>query len=176
MPNRINVSMTEEYRARIAAGVDLVAVDIVGLTVAQVSEFRNEARTKGIEVFVVKNSIARRVLSEVSEDNLDEVLAGPTALIYGGEGLPDVARLIDAYAKKVGKMAVRGGLYEKKVVAAVDVKKFKDIPDRPTLLSQTLASIISPMTGLLGAANSLLASPAALTEALVKKKRDAGES
>jgi len=181
MPNRIKLAMTEEYRRRLSDGSDLVAVDIVGLTVEEASEFRNEARSKGIEIFVVKNSIARRVLNELSDDDVkdedfNEVFAGPTALVYGGDGLPDVARLIHAYGRKVGKLAVRGGMFDKKVVDRDDVKKFKDIPDRETLLAQTIASIIAPMTGLLAAATSLLSAPAALTEALEKKKREAGEA
>lgn len=180
MANRINLAMTQEYTDRLSSGPDAVAVDIRGLTVEEVSEFRNEAREKGIQVFVIKNSVARRVLGELTEsadEQLAKVIAGPTALVYGAEeGLPELAKLVDTFAKKTKKLAVRGGFFERQLVEPEDVKKFKDIPDRQTLLSQTLATIIAPMTGVLAAANALLSAPAALTEALHKKKSEAGES
>jgi len=180
MPNRINLSMAKEYTDRLGSGPDVVAVDIRDLTVEEVSEFRNEARAKGVEVFVIKNSVALRVLTELTDsegEEIEAVIAGPTALVYGAaEGMPELAKLVDAFGKKTKKLAVRGGFFERQVVDSKDVKKFKDIPDRQTLLSQILATIIAPMTGSLAAVNSLLSAPAALTEALEKKKQEAGES
>lgn len=179
MPNRINVAMTQEYTERFGAAPDCVAVDYRSLSVAELSEFRKLAAEKGIEMFVIKNSLAQRVFAsgvEEGAEGLASVLVGQTALLSGGEGLPDIARLVDKYNKQTGKMAVRGGVFEKQVVAAADVLKFKDIPDRPTLLSQTLSAIISPMTGILGAVNSLLSAPASLTDAWIRKQEEGGES
>ena len=176
MPNRINSAMVDEYRQRFGDGPDCVAVDLDRLTVAEAEEFRNAARDKGIEVFVVKTSLARLALREaVPSDGLEQVLTGSTALLWGGEGMPQVARLIDDHGKKLGKLKVRGGVFEKDVITSDEVNRFKDIPDRPTLLAQTLSAIIAPMTGTLAAVNSLLSSPAALTDALIKKQEEQGE-
>lgn len=177
MANRVNLAMVEEYRSRIGEAPDLVAVDMTGLSVAEISEFRVQARAQQVDVFVVKTSLARLALKEaVVDDGLEQVLKGPTAVILGGESLPDLVRLVDGYSKKIGnKLAVRGGLFEKGVIPASDVLKFKDIPDRKTLLSQILATLIAPMTGTLAAVNTLLTAPAALADAL-EKKMGAGDS
>ena len=172
MPNQVKQAMVKEYQAMFGDAPDMVAVDINAMTVEEMQAFRNEARSQEITVFVVKTSLARLTLKDaVKENGLDQVISGPTAVIFGAEeGLPAIARLADAYGKKVGgKLAVRGGIFEKEVMTPEDVLKFKDIPDRHTLLGQILATMIAPLTGTLAAVNTLLAAPAALADALVQK-------
>jgi len=174
MANRINTAMVAEYRSRLGASPDFVAVDTQGLSVAQFTELRRLAREKGIHVLVVKISTACIALKDaVQSDSLGEVVAGPTALVYGGEGLPAVARLVGDYGRKTGKLSVRGGVYEKRILTPAQVDRFRSIPDRPTLLAQVLATVIAPLTGVPGLAQTLLASPAALADALAQKQEKA---
>ena len=171
MPSRINTAVVAEYQKRIGADADFVAVDTTGLSVAQMTELRKIARAKGIEVLVVKTSLACIALKDaVQADALKGVIAGQCALVWGGEGMPAVARLVADYGKKSGKLAVRGGVYEKQVLTPAQVNRFRDIPDRQTLLSQILATVIAPLTGVLGLAQNLLSSPAALADALARKQ------
>ena len=171
MPNRINTSMVTEYKKRLGEKADFVAVDTQGLTVAQFTELRKLARAKGISVFVVKTTLAVIALKDaVQADALKGVIAGQTALVYGGEGLPAVARLVGDYGKKTGKLAVRGGVFESQVLTPAQVGRFKDIPDRQTLLAQVLGTITAPLSGVLGLVQNLLSSPAALSDALARKQ------
>jgi large subunit ribosomal protein L10 len=171
MANRINTAIVLEYQKRLGGSPDFVAVDTTGLSVSQFTDLRKLARGKGVSVLVVKTSLACIALKDaVQPDALRSVVAGPTALIYGGEGLPVAARLVAEYAKKSGKLAVRGGLFERKVLSPADVEKFREIPDRPTLLAQILSAVIAPLTGVLGLTQSLLSSPAALADALARKQ------
>jgi large subunit ribosomal protein L10 len=169
--NRINTTMVAEYKRKLGEKPDFVAVDTVGLSVLQFTELRKLAREKGVQILVVKTTLACIALKDaVQGDGLAKVVAGPTALVYGGEGLPVVARLVADYAKKSGKLAVRGGLFESKVLSPSDVQKFKDVPDRRTLLAQTLATITAPLGNVLGLVQNLLSSPAALSDALARKQ------
>lgn len=174
MPSRINNAVVSEYKRRLGDAPDFVAVDTAGLTVAQFTELRRLAREKDVSVLVVKTSLACIALKDaVQSEALGGVLAGPTALIFGGEGLPVVARLVGDYARKSGKLAVRGGVFERQLISPEEVARFRDIPDRPTLLGQLLATIIAPLTGVLGATQNLLSAPAALADALARKKEEA---
>jgi large subunit ribosomal protein L10 len=175
MANRIKNAVIAEYQRRMGASPDFVAVDFNGLSVLQVTELRKLAKEKGISVLVVKSSLALVALKDaVQPDALRAVIAGPTALVYGGEGLPAVARLVHDFGKKSGKLAVRGGVYEKQVLTPAQVAKFRDIPDRRTLLSQVLATVIAPLTSVLSLTQNLLSSPAALTQALIAKQEKEG--
>ena len=171
MPSRINTAMVAEYQKKLGASPDFVAVDTQGLSVLQFTELRKLAREKGISLLVVKTSLACIALKDaVQPEALKGAIAGQTALVYGGEGLPAIARLVGDYAKKSGKLAVRGGVYEKQVLTPQQVGKFRDIPDRRTLLAQVLSAVTAPLTGVLSLTQSLLSSPAALADALAKKQ------
>jgi large subunit ribosomal protein L10 len=172
MANRISTAIVLEYQKRLGPSPDFVAVDTTGLTVLQFTDLRRLARAKGVTILVVKTSLACIALKDaVQPDALKGVVAGPTALIYGGaDGLPVAARLVADYAKKSGKLAVRGGLFEKKVLTPAEVDKFREIPDRRTLLAQILATVTAPLTGVLGLTQTLLSSPAALADALARKQ------
>jgi large subunit ribosomal protein L10 len=171
MPNRINKAIVSEYTDKFGEAPDMVAVDINGLTVAEFEELRNQARDKDIEVFVVRTALARLTLKEsLAENGVENVVTGPTAILMGGDGLPSVARLANDFGKKTGKLTVRGGIFDKAVIGIEDVDRFKDIPDRQTLLGQVLATIVAPLTGVVGVANALLRAPAALADALVEKQ------
>ncbi|MSR45891.1 MAG: 50S ribosomal protein L10 [Planctomycetes bacterium] len=171
MANRINAAVVKEYQKRLGASPDFVAVDTAGISVAQFTDLRRLARAKGVSVLVVKTSLVCVALKDaVQPDELRDVLAGASALIYGGEGLPAAVRLAADFGKKTGKLAVRGGVFESKVLKPAEVAKFKDIPDRKTLLAQVLSVIAAPLTGVLALTQSLLTSPAALADALARKQ------
>ena len=204
MPSRINTAMVAEYKKKLGESPDFVAVDTKGLSVLQFTELRKLAREKGVQVLVVKTSLAVIALKDPTAHEggadptahqggadptahqggangqpkeadkaaqaLAGALAGQVALVWGGDGLPTVARLIADYGKKTGKLAVRGGLFEKQVLTPAQVAKFRDIPDRRTLLSQILGTVTAPLTGVLGITQTLLSSPAALADALAKKQ------
>jgi large subunit ribosomal protein L10 len=175
MSNRIKTAVIGEYQKRLGATPDFVAVDFNGLSVLEISELRKQARDKGISLLVVKTSLALVALKDAAPvEALKGVIAGPTAIAYGGDGLPSVARLVYDFGKKTGKLAVRGGVFEKQVLSPNEVSKFKDIPDRMTLLSQVLATVIAPLSGVLSLTQSLLSSPAALAQALAKKQEKNG--
>lgn len=176
MANRINTAVVNEYKARLGANPDFIAVSTEGLTVAQFTDLRRKAREKGVAVLVVKTSLAVIALKDaVQAEALRSVLAGPTALVYAGptigvgEGMPIAARLVLEYTKKTGKLAIRGGLFEKQLLTAAEVEKFKDVPDRRTLLAQVLSVTTAPLTNVLGLTQGLLSSPAGLSAALAKK-------
>jgi large subunit ribosomal protein L10 len=95
MANRIKNAVIAEYQRRLGATPDFVAVDFNGLSVLQVTELRKLAKEKGIAVLVVKTSLALVALKDAAQaDALKGVVAGPTALVYGGDGLPAIAKLV----------------------------------------------------------------------------------
>jgi large subunit ribosomal protein L10 len=177
MPSRVNTMLVAEYQGRMGANPDFVAADTTGLSMAEFSELRRAAREKDVRILVVKTSLACLALKDAAQpEALAKVVAGPTALFFGGDGLPTVARVVSDFAKKSGKLAVRGGIFEKQSLTPADVARFRDIPDRPTLLSQILSAVVAPLTESLGLIQSLLSAPAALTDALARKKAAEGET
>src|SRR5947209_11697456 len=73
---------------------DLVALKVERVDARTDNRVRLDLRKKGIRLHVVKNSLARRVLSEMGL-NAEKIWAGPTTLAWGGSSLADLSRELD---------------------------------------------------------------------------------
>jgi len=64
----------------------IYVTDFTGLNVANITDLRRRLRAVGVEYVVVKNTLARRALSEkqLKDGGLESFLAGPTALVLAG--------------------------------------------------------------------------------------------
>ena len=54
--------LVAEYTAQFKESASLVVVDYRGLTVAEVTELRQQLRAEGVEFKVLKNNISRRAV------------------------------------------------------------------------------------------------------------------
>ena len=64
----------------------ILLADYRGINVADDTALRKTVREAGADYAVIKNNITRRALKECGIDSLDEVLAGPTAVIIPMRG------------------------------------------------------------------------------------------
>ena len=58
---------------------------------------------------MLKNSLARRVFSDMGMDGLSKYLEGPSAVAWGGEGIAELAKEISTQVKTLKKPADQGG-------------------------------------------------------------------
>ncbi|MFH0946414.1 MAG: 50S ribosomal protein L10 [Planctomycetota bacterium] len=169
MPNALNQKMLTEIEGFLKASEDCVVVDFTGMAVADAERMRTQLRGSDMQMRVLKTSLARIAARNLSFKGADELFTGSSAIVYGGESVAEVARSVKEYAKGKKAPKVRGGLLEKRAIGPNEVELLASLPPRKELLGQVLATLIAPMTGLLGAATSLLSAVPSLTRALVEK-------
>lgn len=99
-----------EIREKLEKAQSVVLIDYRGLTVAEVTELRNEFRKAGVEYQVLKNTLIRKAANEMGITGLDNVLEGPTAVAFGMEDPASAAKIISEFAKKTKKTEVKAGL------------------------------------------------------------------
>ena len=56
----------------------------------------------------MKNTLARRALEEVGVTEMEDVLSGPSTLIWGGEDIVSLSKEITKWAKELGKLEIKG--------------------------------------------------------------------
>src|SRR5437660_6327467 len=81
---------------------DLVMMKIVGLNAIADNQVRLGLRKKGIRLQMVKNSLARRVFSEMGI-NIKTGWEGSTTLAWGGTSVAALSKEIEALARKHDK-------------------------------------------------------------------------
>ena len=123
----------------------LVMAEYRGITVADMTELRSKARSQGVSLSVLKNTLARRAVSGSSFESVSDQMTGP--LIYGfSEDAVAAAKVVADFAKTNDKLVIRGGVYAGKVLDVNGVKELANIPTKEVLLSQLCGLLMSPVS------------------------------
>ncbi len=150
----------------------IVLTDYAGLTVEQMTKFRNECREKQVTCRVVKNRLAKIACSNVGFDVLSPALKGPIAMVVGSESQVDPAKLVVDFAKVNKAMDVVGGMVDGLYLDPDQVVSLSKIPGRDELYAKMMGSINSPLTGIAGTINGVTAALCRTIDAVAKQKAE----
>ena len=154
-----------DLTARLKATSTAVLADYRGMTVGQMRDLRTKLRGGGIEMVVVKNTLARRAAVAAGYEPLTVELVGPIAMLFAVDDVSAPARILNDYIRANRKMVIKGGLLEGQVIKADAVTELADLPSREVLLSQLAGALQSPLSALAGSLDSILSTFAATLEA-----------
>ncbi len=123
----------------------LVMAEYRGITVADMTALRSKARSNGVTLSVLKNTLARRAVAGSSFESAAEQMTGP--LIYSfSEDAVAAAKVVADFAKTNDKLVIRGGVYSGKALDVDGVKELASIPSKEVLLSQLCGLLMSPVS------------------------------
>jgi large subunit ribosomal protein L10 len=128
------------------------------MSVAQITELRAKARSQGVYVRVVKNTLARRAVEGTEFACLRESLKGPLILAFSREDPGAAARVFKDFAKGNDKLvtkavAIGGALY-----GPADLERLASLPTLDQARAMLLGVLQAPAAKLV----RTLAEPPAL--------------
>ena len=106
--------------------------------------FRRDLRKKSIRLRVLKNSLARRVFSDMGMEGLSKYLEGQSAVVWGGEGPSELAKEITTRFKALKKPQIKGGAVDGVIVGPEQVDDITKLPSREVLIGQVLSLVLGP--------------------------------
>jgi len=123
----------------------LVMAEYRGITVADMTKLRIAARSNGVELGVLKNTLARRAVAGSGFAVASDMMTGP--LIYGfSVDAVAAAKVVADFAKTNDKLVIRGGAFAGKALDVNGVKQLASIPSKEVLLAQLLGLMQSPIS------------------------------
>lgn len=135
----------DEVTALAAKAQTLVMAEYRGITVADMTKLRVDARSKGVTLSVLKNTLARRAVAGSSFEVAVDLMTGP--LIYGfSEDAVAAAKVVSDFAKTNEKLVIRSGVFAGKALDINGVKQLANIPSKEVLLAQLLGLMQSPIS------------------------------
>lgn len=138
-------AVIEEVSALAAKAQTLVMAEYRGITVADLTKLRITARSQGVSLSVLKNTLARRAVAGTGFEAGSDQMTGP--LIYGfSEDAVAAAKVVADFAKTNDKLVIRGGVYSGKALDVNGVKQLANIPSKEVLLAQLLGLMQSPIS------------------------------
>lgn len=151
---------------RFAGAANIYVTDFTGLRVKNMTELRRRLRRAGGEYVVVKNTLAARALQAASVGGLEDVLQGPTGLVFAGADPVAAAKILADFQKEFERPTVKAGLVEGRRVTPAEVKRLAALPPREQLLGQVAGAFQAPLAAFAGALNGLFYQMVGALEAL----------
>ncbi len=137
-------AVISDVAAQVARSQTLALAEYRGLTVENLNKLRVEARSKGVYLHVLKNTLARRAVAGSPFEVASDAMVGP--LIYGfSEDAVAAAKVLADFAKTNDKLIVKGGAFGGKALDAAGVSALASIPSREVLLTQLAGLLQSPI-------------------------------
>jgi len=176
MPNVVNRLVVQELTHEFKAAEGMVIVSWVALNAVENETLRDKLAEKGCKLTLVRNSLARLVLKQQGFELGKDVLAGNTAIAYGkAEAALHAAKMFTAAdVKKAGKVKIRAGVLEGRLLDANDATALADVPDRKTLEGMLVSCMIGPPRSLVSLVNQVPSSLVRVLQARAEQLEKAG--
>ncbi|MEE9452607.1 MAG: 50S ribosomal protein L10 [Gammaproteobacteria bacterium] len=129
----------------VAGAVSIVVAEYRGLTVAEMTQLRANARQQGVVLRVIRNTLARRALAETAYQCLAEALVGPVILAFSIEAPSAAARLLRDFAKEHEQLKVTALAVDGQLVAVKDLAQIASLPNREEALVKLMLVMKAPI-------------------------------
>ena len=156
MQRKEKEQVVAELAERLRSSQTLILADYRGLSVSELDEVRTKLLEHGARFHVVKNTLTKLAADEAGFETLKELLDGPTAIAFVGDGdMVSVAKTLSETARKTKVLELKGGILEGTPMDADQVSELAKLPPADVLRGQVLGAIVGPLTEIV----SLFAAP-----------------
>ncbi|MBN1908568.1 MAG: 50S ribosomal protein L10 [Pirellulales bacterium] len=155
MSKYVKSLLTDHLRNRLSGVDDALLVDVVGLNANANNRLRGVLEAKGIELVVIRNSLAARATEGTKLAPMFEGLTGTAAVCWGGEDIVSLAKTVTKLAedKDYEPFRARGGVMDGEALSAKQVTEVSKWPSREEQLSLLVGQILGPGARLAGQLN-----------------------
>jgi large subunit ribosomal protein L10 len=146
-------SLVSEFAALLGDAKMTAFAKYEGLSVADLQELRRAAREQGVTIKVVKNRLVRVAMQQTEALKSTETGAMTGQLLYAISSEDEVApaQVLAKFAKTHDALQLVGAFSgEGKALDTAEVQALATLPSKNELIAQVLATLSSPLDGVLG--------------------------
>ena len=137
--------VVEEVAQAASQAISAVVADYRGIPVNQMTELRAKARSKGVYLRVVPNTLTRRAFDDTPFSCLRESLVGPLFLALSMDSPGDAARLLKDFSKTCEKLKIKALALDGNVYGVEQLDAVASLPTRDEALAQLMAVMKAPV-------------------------------
>jgi ribosomal protein L10 len=183
MSKRVKQLIEGDYKSRFGHAEAVAVINPRGIDAIKTNQLRRALAEKGVKMTVVKNTLAKRASGDLPTSGFEDLLDGPSAIIYGeavteGEvtAISGVCRaLVDQKKDKAfEELEFRGVFFDGTLYhGEKGVEQISKLPTREEALSDVVACILGPGADLAATMQGPGGSLAAIFQAIEDKQKDA---
>jgi len=133
--------ITEDLHDRFARSAIIVVTDYKGLDVESMNDLRRKLRESNIEYQVVKNTLLVRAAEDTEVALIKDYFKGPSAVAISYDDPVAPAKVLTQFAKDNGKLEIKVGVLNGKVLDAQAIKALAILPSREVMLAHFLSAL-----------------------------------
>ena len=141
-------AVVEEVVAVAKTAHSAIAAEYRGLTVAEMTQLRVQAKNSGVYLRVVRNTLARRALEDTEFSCMSEGLVGPLVLAFSEEDPGAAARVVRDFSKENEKLVVKLVAFGGKLLEPNELSTLANLPTYEEAVSKLMSVMLGPVTKL----------------------------
>jgi large subunit ribosomal protein L10 len=166
-----------ELVERLRSSDTLILADYRGLSMTEIDRVRGELLGHGARFTVVKNTLTRRAAQEAGVPELVDLLDGPTAIAFVGDGdMVAVAKSLQDTARQTRILTLKGGILQGQTMTADQVRELAALPPMNALQGQVLGAVVGPLNAIVGLFTAPLRELVGVIDARIEQLQGQGES
>jgi large subunit ribosomal protein L10 len=135
----------EKIRAELEASQAAVITEYRGLTVQQLAELRTKLLATESSYTVSKNTLVRRAVNELGLGELEELLVGPTAVVYVKGDPIAAAKVISSFAKEFPALVIKGGVLDGRVLSEDEARGLATVDSLDVSRAKIAGMLVAPL-------------------------------
>lgn len=165
--------MVAGYLDNLSQSRAMILTDYRGLTVADITQLRQNLREVDGSFHVVKNSLFELALEKAGLPVPTEHMDGPLGVGFCFGDTPPVAKALVDLAKGLDALRIKGAILGTDIIDAAGVRGLADLPPRDVLRAQLLAALQGPMSNLVSVLNAPMREIAQVLKARSEQDQEA---
>ena len=148
-------AIVAEVNETAQAALSAVMADYRGVTVDAMTQLRKSARESGVQVRVIRNTLAKRAFEGTELECMNDALAGPCIVAFAMEDPGASARLFKDFAKEQEAFEIKALSVGGKLLPAEQIDALAKLPTRDEALALLMAVMQAPVTKLVRTMNDI---------------------
>ena len=140
--------LVKSLAERLKTAKVIILTDYRGISVDAVTKLRTDLRNVNADYKVIKNNIIKRALEMNGESGLDDLLAGPTAILMGDEDYLEPSKVIYKFSKENDFYKIKGGIIDGKVVTPEEIITLAKLPSKQELVAKLAGCLLANISKL----------------------------
>ena len=148
-------AIVAEVNETAQAALSAVMADYRGVTVDAMTQLRKSARESGVQVRVIRNTLAKRAFEGTELECMNEALTGPCIVAFAMEDPGASARLFKDFAKEQEAFEIKALSVGGMLLPAEQIDALAKLPTRDEALALLMAVMQAPVTKLVRTMNEI---------------------
>lgn len=141
-------AIVAEVNATASQALSAVMADYRGVSVEKMTALRKTAREAGVQVRVIRNTLAKRAFEGTDFECMTEALLGPNILAFSLEDPGAGARVFKDFAKENSAFEIKALSVGGKLLPPEQIDALAKLPTRDEALALLMAVMQAPITKL----------------------------